>query len=93
MRTSCASTPVRQVHGSVRGEPHRQSLEQLTRLVAWPSGTIYLDLTGLGCYHKQDVPAWYDELDETGPLGRAGRVLGGGVAPPVRPVRRSSATT
>ncbi len=27
---------------------------------------LYLDLTGLGCYHKQDVPAWYDALDEAG---------------------------
>jgi hypothetical protein len=25
---------------------------------------LHLDLTGLGCYHKQDVPAWYDELSE-----------------------------
>src|SRR5690606_34004530 len=25
---------------------------------------LYLDITGLGCYHKQDVPPWYDELDE-----------------------------
>jgi hypothetical protein len=25
---------------------------------------LYLDLTGLGCYHKQDVPAWYDRLGE-----------------------------
>jgi hypothetical protein len=25
---------------------------------------LYLNLTGLGCYHKQDVPAWYDQLDE-----------------------------
>src|SRR5262249_38747475 len=25
---------------------------------------IYLDLTGLGCYHKPDVPAWYDKLGE-----------------------------
>ncbi len=25
---------------------------------------LYLDVTGLGCYHKQDVPAWYDALDE-----------------------------
>ena len=22
---------------------------------------LYLDLTGLGCYHKKDVPAWYDK--------------------------------
>jgi hypothetical protein len=25
---------------------------------------LYLDLTGLGCYHKADVPAWYDRLGE-----------------------------
>jgi len=25
---------------------------------------LYLDLTGLGCYHKKDVPAWYDKLAE-----------------------------
>jgi hypothetical protein len=25
---------------------------------------LYLDLTGLGCYHKKDVPAWYDKLSE-----------------------------
>ena len=26
---------------------------------------LYLDVTGLGCYHKNDVPAWYDGLDES----------------------------
>ena len=25
---------------------------------------LYLDLTGLACYHKKDVPAWYDALSE-----------------------------
>jgi hypothetical protein len=25
---------------------------------------LYLDLTGLGCYHKKDVPAWYDNLSD-----------------------------
>jgi Cellulase (glycosyl hydrolase family 5) len=25
---------------------------------------LYLDLTGLGCYHKADVPPWYDKLTE-----------------------------
>jgi|KBSSwiStaDraftv2_1062776.scaffolds.fasta_scaffold160835_2 ubiquinone/menaquinone biosynthesis C-methylase UbiE len=25
---------------------------------------LRLDVTGLGCYHKSDVPAWYDALDE-----------------------------
>ena len=37
-------------------------LVQLTR-VAEETG-LYLDLTGLACYRKQDVPAWYDALDE-----------------------------
>lgn len=27
---------------------------------------LYLDVTGLGCYHKADVPVWYDELNESG---------------------------
>ncbi len=25
---------------------------------------LYLDITGLGCYHKADVPAWYHHVDE-----------------------------
>ena len=25
---------------------------------------LYLDLTGLGCYHRADVPSWYTDLDE-----------------------------
>jgi hypothetical protein len=25
---------------------------------------LYLDITGLGCYHIQDVPAWYEEMGE-----------------------------
>src|SRR5262249_52771029 len=32
---------------------------------AWAEKTgLYLDLTGLGCYHKKDVPGWYDKLSE-----------------------------
>lgn len=41
------------------------NLAQLTKLLALAEGLgLYLDLTGLGCYHKQDVPEWYDELSE-----------------------------
>ncbi len=41
------------------------NLEQLKRLVQLAEQTgLYLDLTGLGCYHKQDVPGWYDAMDE-----------------------------
>jgi hypothetical protein len=46
-------------------EPNAESLRQLGRLVTLAEETkLYLDLTGLGCYHKKDVPAWYDALDE-----------------------------
>lgn len=42
-----------------------KALDQLARLVRLAEADeLYLDLTGLGCYHQQDVPAWYDELDE-----------------------------
>ncbi|MGD9647240.1 MAG: cellulase family glycosylhydrolase [Pirellulales bacterium] len=42
-----------------------RQLEQLGRLLALAESVgIYLDLTGLGCYHRQDVPAWYDALAE-----------------------------
>ena len=43
-----------------------RALEQLSRLVALAERVnLYLDLTGLGCYHKQDVPPWYDPLAES----------------------------
>ena len=46
-------------------EPNEMSLKQLARLVKLAEQTgLYLDITGLGCYHKQDVPAWYDAMDE-----------------------------
>jgi hypothetical protein len=46
-------------------EPRRKSLEQLARLLKLAEGVgLHLDLTGLGCYHKADVPAWYDALAE-----------------------------
>ena len=46
-------------------KPKEQSLAQLERLLKLAEATgLYLDLTGLGCYHKPDVPAWYDALNE-----------------------------
>lgn len=46
-------------------EPEQQNLRQIARVVRLAEETgLYLDITGLGCYHKQDVPAWYDELSE-----------------------------
>ncbi|MFO0878337.1 MAG: DUF6807 family protein [Gemmataceae bacterium] len=42
-----------------------QALDRLEKLVELAEQTgLYLNLTGLGCYHKKDVPAWYDSLSE-----------------------------
>ena len=51
-------------------EPGRPDVGQLDRLgrlldLAERSGLL-LDLTGLGSYHKADIPPWYDALDEAG---------------------------
>jgi len=48
-------------------DPDEAALKQLVRLVrlAEKAG-LYLDVTGLGCYHKEDVPKWYDAMDEAG---------------------------
>ena len=44
-----------------------RSVRQLARLLSLAKETgLYLDVTGLGCYRKSDVPAWYDALDEAG---------------------------
>ncbi|HEY7159116.1 MAG TPA: cellulase family glycosylhydrolase [Gemmataceae bacterium] len=46
-------------------EANDKSLKQLERLVTLAERNgLYLDLTGLGCYHKKDVPGWYDALAE-----------------------------
>ncbi|HEX7377800.1 MAG TPA: cellulase family glycosylhydrolase [Pirellulales bacterium] len=45
--------------------PNPRALDQLEKLLRLAEKErLYLDLTGLGCYHKQDVPAWYDKLAE-----------------------------
>ena len=42
-----------------------ENLARLAGLVKLAEETgLYLDVTGLGCYRKKDVPAWYDALDE-----------------------------
>jgi hypothetical protein len=47
--------------------PNEAALTQFARLVQLAEQCeLRLDLTGLGCYLKPDVPAWYDALDETG---------------------------
>jgi hypothetical protein len=45
--------------------PNPAALDRLGKLLALAEREgVYLDLTGLGCYHKPDVPAWYDALGE-----------------------------
>jgi hypothetical protein len=46
-------------------KPNGKALDRLGKLLALAERLrLYLDLTGLGCYHKKDVPAWYDKLSE-----------------------------
>ena len=50
---------------SAADTPDEKSLAQLRRLLELAEQTgLYLDITGLGCYHKADTPAWYDAMDE-----------------------------
>ncbi|MEO5913538.1 MAG: cellulase family glycosylhydrolase [Luteolibacter sp.] len=45
--------------------PNTETLSQLHKLLDLAGNNgLRLDLTGLGCYHRQDVPRWYDEMDE-----------------------------
>ncbi len=45
--------------------PNARALDRLVTLVRLAEKVgLYLDLTGLGCYHRKDVPAWYDRLAE-----------------------------
>ena len=51
-------------------KPDAANLERLRRLVRLCEDLrLYLDVTGLGCYHKQDVPPWYEALDESARWG------------------------
>jgi arabinogalactan endo-1,4-beta-galactosidase len=46
-------------------KPNQANFARLGRLVAMAEKTgLYLDITGLGCYRKRDVPPWYDQLGE-----------------------------
>jgi len=46
-------------------QPNAAALARLGRLLTLARRNgLRLDLTGLGCYHKADVPAWYDALTE-----------------------------
>lgn len=41
------------------------ALKQLAKLVERAEEIgLHLDVTGLACYHKKNIPAWYDKLNE-----------------------------
>ena len=46
--------------------PDPEALSNLARLLEVAEETgVYLDVTGLAAYRKEDQPAWYDTLDES----------------------------
>ncbi len=54
--------------------PNKRALDRLGKLVRLAESVgLYLDLTGLGCYQKEDVPGWYDALTEADRWGAQAR--------------------
>ncbi len=48
-------------------QPDANALDRLGKLLHLAETTgLYLNITGLGNYHKQDTPPWYQRLDEQG---------------------------
>lgn len=46
-------------------KPNEKALDRLERLVTHAESLgLYLDITGLACYKKEHIPAWYDGLSE-----------------------------
>jgi len=46
-------------------KPNAAALAQLAKLTKLAETTgLYLDITGLACYHKENIPPWYDALEE-----------------------------
>jgi hypothetical protein len=46
-------------------DPNAGSLRILSELVKLAEKTeLYLDITGLACYHKREVPEWYNNVSE-----------------------------
>lgn len=47
-------------------KPNAHALQQYTRLLRLAESTgLYLDVTGLACYRPDDVPKWYDAMDQS----------------------------
>ena len=46
-------------------KPNQTALEHLAKVVRLAEeNSMYLDVTGLACYHKKNIPPWFDELGE-----------------------------
>lgn len=46
-------------------KPNAAAFRRLAKLVRLAEQTgLYLDVTGLACYHKKNIPDWYDKLCE-----------------------------
>jgi hypothetical protein len=46
-------------------KPNEKALAKFSELLKLAEKTgLYLDVTGLGCFHKKDVPAWYDAMSQ-----------------------------
>ncbi|QDT34486.1 Cellulase (glycosyl hydrolase family 5) [Thalassoglobus polymorphus] len=46
-------------------KPNSKNLKKLAELIKLAEDNgLYLDITGLACYHKADIPDWYDSLPE-----------------------------
>jgi len=46
-------------------QSNEAALAQLKKLVQLAEEVgLYLDVTGLACYHKKNIPAWYEKLSE-----------------------------
>jgi hypothetical protein len=55
-------------------QPNEENLERLGRLLALAEElNLYLDLTGLGCYRKEDAPLWYLNAPEAERWAMMGR--------------------
>ena len=60
-------------------KPNRGALDQLAKVVTLAEETgLYLDVTGLACYHKKNIPDWFDALAEEDRWKAQAVFLGGG---------------
>ncbi len=75
-------------------KPNEKALDQLGKLLKLAEETgLYLDLTGLGCYRKADVPSWYDKLTEEEALVCPSPLVEARSPPAVPEARRFFVTT